>query len=82
MEDWTKRRMTIGPLGEDSGSKSKCYYVIYDVHMVIKIPTKPITDFERYIESIKKEVHIVNKLIPKECIIPKVSVILSLIHYK
>ena len=25
MEDWTKRRMTIGPLGEESGSKSKCY---------------------------------------------------------
>ena len=80
MEDWTKRRMTIGPLGEESGSKSKCYFVIYDVHMVVKIPTKPITDFERYIESIKKEVHIVNKLIPKECIIPKVSVVLGMIH--
>ena len=80
MEDWTKRRMTIGPLGEESGSKSKCYYVIYDVHMVIKIPSNPISDFEEYIDSIKKEVHIVNKLIPKECIIPKVSVILGLIH--
>jgi serine/threonine protein kinase len=80
MEDWTKRRMTIGPLGEESGSKSKCYYVIYDVHMVIKIPSNPIGDFEEYIDSIKKEVHIVNKLIPKECIIPKVSVILGLIH--
>jgi serine/threonine protein kinase len=80
MEDWTKRRMTIGPLGEESGSKSKCYYVIYDVHMVVKIPTKPVTDFEQYIESIKKEVQIVNKLIPKECIIPNVSVILGMIH--
>ena len=80
MEDWTKRRMTIGPLGEESGSKSKCYYVIYDVHMVVKIPAKPVTDFEQYIESIKKEVQIVNKLIPKECIIPNVSVILSMIH--
>ena len=80
MEDWATRRMTIGPLGEESGSKSKCYYVIYDVHMVVKIPAKPVTDFEKYIESIKKEVHIVNKLIPKECIIPKVSVILSMIH--
>jgi len=79
MEDWTKRRMTIGPLGEESGSKSKCYYVIYDVHMVVKIPSRPVTDFEQYIESIKKEVHIVNKLIPKECIIPKVSVILGMI---
>jgi hypothetical protein len=32
MADWATRRMTIGPLGEESGSKSKCYYVIYDVH--------------------------------------------------
>jgi len=83
MEDWTKRRMTIGPLGEEAGragSKSKCYYVIFDVHMVVKVPARPVTDFERYIESIKKEVAIVNKLIPKECIIPKVSVILGLIH--
>jgi serine/threonine protein kinase len=48
--------------------------------MVVKIPAKPITEFEQYIESIKKEVHIVNKLIPKECIIPKVSVVLDMIH--
>lgn len=80
LEDWVKRRMTIGPLGEESGSKSKCYYVIYDVHMVVKIPARPIRDFEEYVGSIKKEVRIVNKLIPKECIIPKVSVILGLIH--
>jgi len=80
MDDWAKRRMTIGPLGEESGSKSKCYYVIYDIHMVVKIPAKPVTDFEQYIESIKKEVNIVNKLIPKECIIPKVSVVLDMIH--
>lgn len=80
MEDWAKRRMTIGPLGEESGSKSKCYYVIYDVHMVVKIPVKPVTDFDQYIGSIKKEAHIVNKLIPKECIIPKVSVVLGMIH--
>ena len=80
MADWSKRRMTIGPLGEESGSKSKCYYVIYDVHMVMKIPARPIDDFEEYVDSIKKEMQIVNKLVPKECIIPKVSVILGLIH--
>ncbi len=80
MSDWAKRRMTIGPLGEESGSKSKCYYVIYDVHMVVKVPARPVSDFEKYIESIKKEVAIVNKLIPKECIVPRVSVILSQIH--
>ncbi len=80
MSDWAKRRMTIGPLGEDAGSKSKCYYVIYDVHMVVKVPARPVTDFEYYIDSIKKEVAIVNKLIPKECIVPRVSVILGQIH--
>ena len=36
--EWVKRRMSIGPLGEESGSKSKCFYVIYDVHIVVKIP--------------------------------------------
>jgi len=75
MEDWAKRRMTIGPLGEESGSKSKCYYVIYDVHMVVKIPARPIDDFEEYIDSIKKEMHIVNKpstnLSPRSALYPK-----------
>jgi len=78
--DWVKRRMTIGPLGEESGSKSKCYYVIFDQHLVVKIPPKPVRDFEDYVASIKKESHIVERLAPKECIIPKVSVILSQVH--
>lgn len=78
--EWVKRRMTIGPIGEETGSKSKCFYVIYDVHLVVKIPTRPINDFEHYIESINKEGHIVEKLAPKECVIPKVSVILDMIH--
>jgi len=78
--DWVKRRMTIGPLGEDSGSRSKCYYVIFDQHLVVKIPPKPVSDFQDYIDNIKKEGHIVERLAPKECIIPKVSVILSQVH--
>ena len=77
---WVKRRLTIGPLGEDTGSKSKCFYVIYDVHLVVKIPTRPIDDFDQYIESINKESHIVEKLAPVECVVPKVSVILNLIR--
>jgi len=78
--DWMRRRMSIGPLGEEAGSKSKCYYVIYDVHLVVKIPSKPIHEFEYYIRSIKKEGEIVDKLAPRECIIPRVSVLLNLIH--
>ena len=79
-EDWVSRRMTIGPLGEESGSKSKCYYVIYDVHLVVKLPAQPMDDFDAYIASMEKESKIVDKLAPRECIIPKVSVIMSLIH--
>ena len=79
--EWAKRRMTLGPLGVDSGSKSKCYYVIFDQHLVVKIPSKPLTNFEDYVASIKKERQIVDRLSPKECIVPGVSVILSQIHH-
>ena len=78
--DWVRRRMTIGPIGDEAGSKSKCYYVIYDAHLVVKIPVRPINVFDEYIKSIKKEGQIVDKLAPKECIIPRVSVVLNLIH--
>jgi len=74
------RRMTIGEIGEESGSKSKCYYVIYDVHMVLKIPPIPINDFKVYIDNIRKERRIVDKLAPRECIVPKVSVIMKIVH--
>ncbi len=78
--EWAKRRMTIGPLGEESGSKSKCYYVIFDVHIVIKIPPKPITDCSVYIDNIRKEGEIVARLLPRECLIPRVAVILRRIR--
>ncbi len=78
--DWVKRRMTIGPLGEDSGSRSKCYWVIFDKHLVVKIPPRPVADFEEYLSSIKTEGEIVARLAPRECIVPKVSVILSQVH--
>lgn len=78
--EWVNRRMSIGPLGEESGSKSKCFYVIYDVHIVVKIPPKPLNDFQAYIDSIKKEGRIVDKLVPKKCIVPKISVILQRIY--
>jgi serine/threonine protein kinase len=78
--EWVKRRMTLGPLGEDSGSRSKCYYVIFDQHLVVKIPPKPIKNFDDYVGSIKKERRIVERLAPRECIVPRVSVILSQVH--
>ncbi len=78
--DWVKRRMSIGPLGEESGSKSTCYYVIFDQHLVVKIPPKPIRNFEDYVAGLNKERHIVERLAPRECIVPTVSVILDRVH--
>lgn len=75
--DWTSRRMTIGALAEDSGSKSKCFVVTYDDRLVVKIPPLPIEDFETYLESISEENRIVEQLSPKQCIIPRVSVVLK-----
>jgi serine/threonine protein kinase len=78
--EWMRRRMSIGPLGEEAGSKSKCYYVIYDVHLVVKIPVNPISEFEYYNKCIKKEGQIVDKLAPKECIVPRVSTIMRMVN--
>lgn len=75
-----KRRMSIAPLGAESGSKSTCFYVIYDNHLVVKIPPMPVTDFEKYRESIYAEHRIVDRLKPLECIVPSVSAILKRIY--
>jgi hypothetical protein len=42
---WETRRMTVGPLGSGGASRSQCFTVIYDDHLVLKIPQKPIRDF-------------------------------------
>ena len=75
--EWLSRRITIGPLGDDGVSKSVCYYVIYDDHLVVKIPPEPITDFQEYLSCIKADMLTAKILYPKECIIPRVSVILG-----
>lgn len=72
------RRITIGPLGEDSGSKSKCFKVIYDEILVVKIPPVPVMNFNTYIQSIDSEKKITDILSPYiECVIPSVSAILK-----
>jgi serine/threonine protein kinase len=78
--DWQSRRMTIGPIGEATGSRSKCFYVIYDHHLVIKIPPTPINDLTEYMNILKNERRIVKRLSMRECIIPSASVILKLIQ--
>ena len=77
---WQSRRMTIGPIGEKSRSKSTCYYVIYDSRMVIKVPPKPLTDFKRYIKHIDAEKHIAARIAPMQCLIPTLSSILRRIY--
>lgn len=77
---WQSRYMTIGPIGEQSRSKSRCYYVIYDAHMVIKVPPKPLLDYRKYIENIRAEKKIADKLAPRQCLTPRVSSILRRIH--
>ncbi len=75
---WKSRRITVTPLGDSSGSKSKCFKVIYDDFIVVKIPPTPVRSFFQYIESIKEEKKIVSLLQPDiECIVPTVSSILK-----
>ena len=75
---WQTRRMTIGPAGESSGSRSFCYRVIYDDLLIVKIPPRPIVDIGRYIESLHFERRIAETLSPAiECSVPNVSAILN-----
>ncbi len=78
--EWRSRRMTLGPIGEGTGSRSQCFYAIFDTHMVIKIPPTPIGDFEDYAQRVRYESALVERLAPRECIIPSLSVILSRIY--
>jgi len=73
---WQSRRISMGRIGEDSGARSKCFYVIYDDHFVVKIPPESITDFNEYIQSIKADRRIADILAPRECLVPRLSVVL------
>ncbi len=75
---WMTRRLTVGPIGEDSGAKSKCYKAIYDDTVVIKLPPEQIQNYDDYIAEIKSQAAIVDLLEPDiECITPEVSVLLK-----
>jgi hypothetical protein len=79
-DDWASRRISLGLLGQGGGSRSKCFYVIYDSHMVLKIPSQSIPRFSDYHRRIAVEAHIVDRLSPRECIVPRVGVILKAVH--
>ena len=76
-DGWRSRRMSIGPLAEESGSKSRCFKVIFDELLVVKLPPKPIADFEDYLRHLRREQDIAARLSPEvTCITPTVSAIL------
>jgi len=78
--EWETRRMSICQLGGTVESKSTCFKVIYDNQLVIKIPPKPFTDFEKYLAYINNERHIVNHLTPPiDSLSPTLSAILNMI---
>ncbi len=79
-KEWVERRMTVGPLGSEATSRSKCFYVIFDHHLVVKVPQKSIRKFDDYIKAIEADQQIVRQLAPRECIVPTVSAVLKLIH--
>jgi len=76
--NWKSRRITIGPLGADVQSKSRCYKVVYDDILVVKIPPEPVKTFDSYIAGIYAERYIAEKLAPEvTCISPGISAILK-----
>lgn len=78
--EWIARRMTMARVGDEASSRSRCYYVIFDTHLVIKIPGSPIVDWETYVAALESDHEIVKRLEPRECIVPAASALLRLIH--
>lgn len=78
--EWSSRRMTMARVGDEEASRSRCYYVIFDTHLVIKIPSKPIENLETYVAALESDHEIVKRLGTRECIVPAASALLRLIH--
>ena len=76
-DKWLSRIVSLSMLGEGSGSKSRCYKVIFDTVWVVKIPPSPITGFDAYIKAINAERKTVEQLAAHfVCIAPGLSDIL------
>jgi hypothetical protein len=74
------RRMSIGPLGPGRVGSSLCFFVIYDRHLVVKLPRTQIDDYAQYIEAIDKERRIAALLKGVPVIVPRVAPILENVH--
>ena len=76
--NWRTRRITVGPIGEESGSRSQCFRVIYGDLLVIKIPPVAIKSLAEYIENLRPSRRIAEHLAAHlVCITPGVSAILK-----
>jgi serine/threonine protein kinase len=75
---WCVRRVTVGPIGEDSGAKSMCFKVTYGDTIVVKIPPENFASFDDYLAEINTSSLIAEQLEPEvKCIAPEVSVLLK-----
>jgi hypothetical protein len=74
---WHSRRISMGRIGEESGARSKCFYVIYDDHFVVKIPPDAIADFDEYIKSINADRRIAEILSPRKCLVARMGIVLK-----
>ncbi len=71
------RRISMGRIGEESSARSKCFYVIYDDHIVVKIPPDPIADFDKYIKNINADRRIAAIIAPRECLVARLGIVLN-----
>lgn len=76
-DEWYKRRVTIGPIGVESGSRSNCFFATYDQNIVIKIPPSTLSDFKKYCHRIEQDRKTSSILEPIKSITPSVSWIMS-----
>lgn len=76
-DEWYTRRVTVGPIGVESGSRSNCFFATYDENIVIKVPPYPITDFRKYCNRIEVDRRIALKLAPIKSITPSIGWVMN-----
>jgi len=76
-DEWYTRRVTVGPIGVESGSRSNCFFATYDQNIVIKIPPSPITDFRKYCSRIELDRKTASMLEPIKSITPSISWVMN-----
>lgn len=76
-DEWYTRRVTVGPIGVESGSRSNCFFATYDENIVVKIPPAPIHDFRKYCSRIEIDRRTASALEPIKSITPSISWVMN-----